>query len=136
MTAIILLSIILLGILIIICQLVVRKESDRDFMIATILSKIDSNKSVDVFSLFHPKVWEIYQEYINNPESWRTAHCFITNGIDSVWSENGISNRTFYGKQYEGINEKLTHYDQLVLDKIVWAVKNREKLIGLKISIL
>jgi hypothetical protein len=106
-------------------------------VVNALLNALDKPKSVDILSLFHPKVWEIYKEYMSNPESWRSGHCTITNGTDTIWAENTVENRRFYDysktSTYEQINKQLTHYDQLLMDRLVEAVRNREKMISLKI---
>jgi hypothetical protein len=104
-----------------------------------ILKAMTADKPVDVISLFHPKVWDAYREYMNNPESWQSGYCTITNNKDVVWAANDLDSRRFYShtphEEYVIINNKLTHYDKMLLDHLVTAVKRREKMIALKLFI-
>lgn len=116
-----------------------KQKVNDDVIVEKLLKTLDKEVPVDVLGLFNPLVWEMYLEYLKNPESLRTSGlCTITNGKVEIWSANDLHNRRFHThdkrQDLEELNKSLTHYDQLLMDKLCRCVIGREKMIGFKIT--
>lgn len=80
-------------------------------------------------TLFHPKVLDVYRKLVANPNCAVLDYCTMRVENDLIWTANETHNRRFYSykdnekKELELINNSLTTFDKLLLDKLYIAVK-------------
>lgn len=108
----------------------VRREKFIEMIIAQI--NLDNMSLVDCFS---KDVLEVYLDIIKNPNGWSLHNCTLDRISDGamIWASNELDSRRFYThgsdeekKKIEEKNKKLTHYDKVLLDKIVRAYRDRQ----------
>jgi len=80
------------------------------------------NVNVALSDCFSQEVIDVYKDVMENTNGWELKQCTLERKSDNteIWAANDIENRRFHsGENKEEINKKLTHYDKLLLDKIV-----------------
>lgn len=119
----------IIGIALIIHVNKIRRNKWIEFMVDRI--SLDNINLTDCFS---KEVVGLYIGILKDTNKYSlSAHTLDFSGSDiGIWAANSMENRRFYTtkdkkkKEVEEMNSKLTHYDKLLLDKLVNAFKNRQ----------
>tara|TARA_R110000851_G_scaffold142286_1_gene280730 strand:- start:12 stop:437 length:426 start_codon:yes stop_codon:yes gene_type:complete len=94
--------------------------------------------NINLTDCFSKDVVSLYLGVLKDTNKYSLSDCTLNVSGDDVmiWSANDLDSRRFYThnkskqKEVEEMNSKLTHYDKLLMDKLVTAFKNRqEKLV-------
>lgn len=123
------LIVLITGIIVIIQVNKVRRNKWIEFMVEKI-----SLENINLTDCFSKDVVSLYLGVLNETNRYSlNAHTLdIADSTISIWAANGIDSRRFYThdaskkQEVEERNKKLTHYDRLLLDKLVTAFKNRQ----------
>lgn len=93
--------------------------------------------------LFSPAVIELYGSILSEPQKWGLTEFLLKKYGDDigVWAANDLSSRRFYTHNeklipgVDELNKQLTHWDQVLLDKIIRAFHENSNQIHAKIFI-
>lgn len=123
------LIVLIAGIIVIIQVNKVRSDKWIEFMVEKI-----SFENTNLTDCFSNNVVSLYLDVLNETNRY-SLNAYTLDKVDStisIWAANGIDSRRFYThdeskkQEVEERNKKLTHYDRLLLDKLVIAFKNRQ----------
>lgn len=124
-------SIILLIIIIILLLIYIRKEIKKNF---DFIEHIINNLTIkDIYTrkiIFSQPVIDYYKHFKENFHLYTLNEHTISRSTDNIeiWIANNLNNRRFYSGSSKTIwNKNLTHYDQLLLEKIHQILKEDDK---------
>jgi hypothetical protein len=119
----------IVGIVVIIHVNKIRRNKWIEFMVDRI-----SLENINLTDCFSKDVVSIYISVLNETNKFSLTDCLLkfSDSDIYIWASNSLENRRFYThneekqKEVDEMNKKLTHYDKLLLDKLVKAFKNRQ----------
>jgi len=92
--------------------------------------------------LFHPKVIELYRQIIANPNCAIVDPFCLKIHNTEIWIVNSVYDRRFYSHKLDTkeqldkeINQFLSYYDKLLLDKLAKAIKANQDTMVTKLFI-
>lgn len=123
------LIVLIAGIIVIVQVNKVRRNKWIEFMVDRI-----SLENINLTDCFSKEVITLYLNVLNetNKYSLTNATLDVAGSKIMVWAANDMDSRRFYThddklkESVEEMNKKLTHYDKLLLDKLVNAFRNRQ----------
>tara|TARA_R110000796_G_scaffold73490_1_gene165267 strand:+ start:417 stop:842 length:426 start_codon:yes stop_codon:yes gene_type:complete len=91
-------------------------------------------ENINLTDCFSKDVVSFYLSVLKDTNKYSLNNCTLNRVNDDVmiWASNDIHNRRFYThnekkkKEVEDMNSKLTHYDKVLMDKVINSFKNRQ----------
>ena len=113
--------------------IIYKNKVTKDKFIQTLIDNVNL-ENINLDNCFSKKVIDVYLDVLKNTNDWQIGNCVLKNYKTNIqiWTANDIENRCFYThndelkKDLELINESLTKFDKILLDKIANSYKNRE----------
>ncbi|SHH17136.1 hypothetical protein SAMN05444372_11924 [Flavobacterium micromati] len=113
--------------------IIYKNKVTKDKFIETLIDNVNL-QNINLENCFSKEVIDVYFDVLKNTNDWQTGSCVLENKKTktSIWTSNEIQNRAFYSqdseikKELKVINDKLTKYDKILLDKIAKNYQNRE----------
>ena len=113
--------------------IIYKNKVTKDKFIQTLIDNVNL-QNINLENCFSKEVIDVYLDVLKNTNDWQIGNCVLENKQTkkSIWISNEIQNREFYSqdsetkKELEVINDKLTKYDKILLDKIAKSYQNRE----------
>jgi hypothetical protein len=113
--------------------IIYKNKVTTDKFIQTLIDNVNL-ENINLDNCFSKEVIDVYLDVLKNTNDWQIGNCVLKNEKtkQEIWIANSIDNRKFYThndelkKHLELINESLTKFDKILLDKIANSYKNRE----------
>ncbi len=113
--------------------IIYKNKVTKDKFIQTLIDNVNL-ENINLDNCFSKEVIDVYLDVLKNTNDWQIGNCTLKNEKtkQEIWIANDIDNRKFYThnddlkKDLELINESLTKFDKILLDKIANSYKNRE----------
>jgi hypothetical protein len=119
-----------------------KNKVTKDKFIKTLIDNVNL-ENINLGNCFSKEVIDVYIDVLKNTNDWHLGHCVLENKKlkKKIWTSNEIHNRSFYTydedlkEEVNLINNSLTKFDKILLDKIVNSYKNRESSLVTKFFI-
>ena len=113
--------------------IIYKNKVTKDKFIQTLIDNVNL-ENINLDNCFSKEVIDVYLDVLKNTNDWQIGNCTLKNEKtkQEIWIANSIDSRKFYTQndelknQFELINESLTKFDKILLDKIANSYKNRE----------
>jgi hypothetical protein len=113
--------------------IIYKNKVTKDKFIHTLIDNVNL-ENINLDNCFSKEVIDVYIDVLKNTNDWQLGNCVLENKKNrkSIWIANDIQNRAFYTqcdeikKELELINNSLTKFDKILLEKIAISYKNRE----------
>ncbi|WP_420287285.1 hypothetical protein VT569_05115 [Flavobacterium psychrophilum] len=113
--------------------IVYKNKVTKDKFIHTLIDNVNL-ENINLDNCFSKEVIDVYIDVLKNTNDWQIGSCVLKNDKTNIqiWIANDIQNRGFYSqdniakKDLELLNNSLTKFDKILLDKISNSYKNRE----------
>ena len=113
--------------------IIYKNKVTKDKFIQTLIDNVNL-ENINLDNCFSKEVIDVYLDVLKNTNDWQIGNCVLKNEKtkQEIWIANSIDNRKFYAQndelknKLELINESLTKFDKILLDKIANSLKNRE----------
>lgn len=113
--------------------IIYKNKVTKDKFIHTLIDNVNL-ENINLDNCFSKEVIDIYIDVLKNTNDWQIGNCVLKNDKINIqiWTSNDIQNRGFYSqdetvkKDLELLNNSLTKFDKILLDKISNSYKNRE----------
>ena len=113
--------------------IIYKNKVTKDKFIQTLIDNVNL-ENINLDNCFSKEVIDVYLDVLKNTNDWQIGNCTLKNEKtkQEFWIENSIDSRKFYThndelkNQFELINESLTKFDKILLEKIANSYKNRE----------
>jgi hypothetical protein len=110
-----------------------KNKVTKDKFIHTLIDNVNL-VNINLDNCFSKEVIDIYIDVLKNTNDWQIGNCVLKNDKTNIqiWTANDIQNRGFYSqddivkKDLELLNNSLTKFDKILLDKISNSYNNRE----------
>jgi hypothetical protein len=91
-------------------------------------------QNINLDNCFSKEVIDVYLDVLKNTNDWQIGNCILENKKlkKQIWIANEINSRSFYSNcsyekiELEKINNDLTKFDKILLEKISISYKDRE----------
>ena len=113
--------------------IIYKNKVTKDKFIQTLIDNVNL-ENINLDNCFSKEVIDVYLDVLKNTNDWQIGNCTLINEKtkQEIWIANSIDSRKFYThndelkNKLELINESLTKFDKILLDKIASSYKNRE----------
>ena len=116
--------------------IIYKNKVTKDKFIQTLIDNVNL-ENINLDNCFSKEVIDVYLDVLKNTNDWQIGNCTLKNEKtkQEIWIANSIDSRKFYThndelkNKLELINESLTKFDKILLDKIANSYKNRENIL-------
>ena len=113
--------------------IIYKNKVTKDKFIHTLIDNVNL-ENINLDNCFTKEVIDVYIDVLKNTNDWQIGNCVLKNDKMNIqiWTSNDIQNRGFYSqddsekKDLDLLNNSLTKFDKILLDKIANSYKNRE----------
>ena len=113
--------------------IIYKNKVTKDKFIHTLIDNVNL-ENINLDNCFTKEVIDVYIDVLKNTNDWQIGNCVLKNDKTNIqiWTSNDIQNRGFYSqddsekKDLDLLNNSLTKFDKILLDKIANSYKNRE----------
>ena len=113
--------------------IIYKNKVTKDKFIHTLIDNVNL-ENINLDNCFTKEVIDVYIDVLKNTNDWQIGNCVLKNDKTNIqiWTSNDIQNRGFYSqdkkkkKDLDSLNNSLTKFDKILLDKIANSYKNRE----------
>lgn len=110
-----------------------KNKVTKDKLIHTLIDNVNL-ENINLDNCFSKEVIDVYLDVLKNTNDWTLGNYTLENKKinKSIWIANDVNNRYFYThntdekKNLENINNTLTKFDKILLEKIALSYKNME----------
>lgn len=113
--------------------IIYKNKVTKDKFIHMLIDNVNL-ENINLDNCFTKEVIDVYIDVLKNTNDWQIGNCILKNDKTNIqiWTSNDIQNRGFYSqddsvkKDLDLLNNSLTKFDKILLDKIANSYKNRE----------
>ena len=113
--------------------IIYKNKVTKDKFIQTLIDNVNL-QNINLDNCFSKEVIDVYLDVLKNTNDWQIGNCVLENKKlkKQIWIANEINNRSFYSNcsdekiELEKINNDLTKFDKILLEKISISYKDRE----------
>lgn len=110
-----------------------KNKVTKDKFVQTLIDNVNL-QNINLDNCFSKEVIDVYLDVLKNTNDWQIGNCVLENKKlkKQIWIANEINNRAFYSNcseekiELEKINNDLTKFDKILLEKISISYKDRE----------
>jgi len=110
-----------------------KNKVKKDKFIQTLIDNVNL-QNINLDNCFSKEVIDVYLDVLKNTNDWQLGNCVLENKKlkKQIWISNEINSRGFYSNcseekiELEKINNNLTKFDKILLEKISISYRDRE----------
>lgn len=110
-----------------------KNKVTKDKFVQTLIDNVNL-QNINLDNCFSKEVIDVYLDVLKNTNDWQIGNCVLENKKlkKQIWIANEINSRAFYSNcseekiELEKINNDLTKFDKILLEKISISYKDRE----------
>ena len=110
-----------------------KNKVTKDKFVQTLIDNVNL-QNINLNNCFSKEVIDIYLDVLKNTNDWQLGNCVLENKKlkKQIWIANEINSRVFYSNcsdekiELKKINNDLTKFDKILLEKISISYRDRE----------